>query len=282
LTVTKETEPVLCMWITSMLDIGIKYRTVTQYIAGLKHHWGSMLVDHSLLDSMTAVQRQLQAARKTNNSAVRTRLALGHSQLVAMKPFVTGDPDGAMLWAAMTVAVAGLLRSGEFTSVRGSSTLCMNALHINKQKSAMVLTLPRDKTTSSPVHINIAATHTATCPVDAMVQYLAYWRDIPSDAPLFEWSNGRPLSQRSLVVNMQRLLTEAGVPNADQYTGHSFRRGGATALANSQTAMHILKKAGRWSSNAAQLYLDTSMQDIAAAQVRAAQLAEAVMGRTTT
>ena len=210
---------------------------------------------------------------------MRTRLALGHSQLAAMKPFITSDPDGAMLWAAMTVAVAGLLRSGEFTSVRGNSSLRMNALRIDKQKSSMVLTLPRDKTTSSPVHIHVAPTHTATCPVDAMVQYLAYWRDIPSDAPLFEWSNGRPLSQRSVIVNMQRLLTAAGIPNAKQYTGHSFRRGGATALANSHTSMHVLKKAGRWSSNAAQLYIDTSVQDVAAAQVRAAQSIGRAMGR---
>src|ERR1700680_1951716 len=206
-------------------------------------------------------------------------IALDHSQLATMKPFITSDPDGAMLWAAMTVAVTGLLRSGEFTSVRGRSSLRMNALRIDKQKSSMALTRPRDKTTSSPVHIHIAATHTATCPVDAMVRYLAYWCDIPSDAPLFEWSNGRPLSQRSLVVNMHRLLTAAGIPNSEQYTGHSFRRGGATALANSHTSMHVLKKAGRWSSNAAQLYIDTSVQDVAAAQVRAPQSTGCAMGR---
>jgi hypothetical protein len=78
---------------------------------------------------------------------------------------------------------------------------------------------------------------------------------------------------------MQRLLTAAGIPNAEQYTGHSFRRGGATALANSHTSMHVLKKAGRWSSNAAQLYIDTSVQDVAAAQVRAAQSIGRAMGR---
>jgi integrase len=270
------------MWIASLLDKGVKHRTVTAYIAGLKHHWGSMCVDYAALDSMTALQRQLQAAKKTNNAAVRTRLALGHEQLVAIKPSLAGDPDGAMLWSAMTLGLAGLLRSGEFTSARGSIPLRMDAICIDKQRQSMTLTLPRDKTSSSQRDIHIAATHTSTCPVDAMVRFLAYWRDIPPDAPLFEWSNGRPLSQRSLIVNMQRLLAEAGVPNAEQYTGHSFRRGGATSLANSHTSMHIIQKAGRWSSNAAQLYIDTSKQDIAAAQVRAAQLAESVMGRSTT
>jgi hypothetical protein len=145
----------------------------------------------------------------------------------------------------------------------------------------MTLTLPRDKTSSSPVEVHIAATHTATCPVDAMVRYLAYWRDIPPDAPLFEWMNGQSLSQRGLIVSMQKLLRAAGVPNAEQYTGHSFRRGGATAMARSHTPMHVLKKAGRWSSNAAQLYIDTSASEVAAAQVRAARTATSVMGRTT-
>jgi hypothetical protein len=266
------------MWIASLLDKGTKHRTVTAYIAGLKHHWGSMCANYTALDNMTALQRQLQAAKKTNNAAVRRRLPLGHAELLAIKPFVPGDPDGAMLWAAMTLAVAGLLRSGEFTAVRGTSSLRMDALRIDKQKSSMLLTLPRDKTSSSPVPIHIAATHTATCPVKAMVQYLAYWRNIQPDAPLFEWSNGHPLSQRSLVINMQQMLKAAGVPNAEQYTGHSFRRGGATALANSHTSMHVLKKAGRWTSNAAQLYIDTSVQDVAAAQVRAAQSIESADG----
>jgi hypothetical protein len=272
-------EPVLCMWIASLLDKGVKYRTVTQYIAGLKHHWGSMYVDYTMIDNMTALQRQLQAAKKTNNSAVRTRLPLGHNELMSMKPLIKNDRDGAMIWAAMTIAVAGLLRSGEFTSVRGSNTLTVYAIHMDKQRSSMMVSLPRDKTSSSPVEIHIAATHTANCPVNAMAQYLKYRRHAPSNAPLFEWSNGRPLSQRSLIVNMQRLLTAAGIPNAEQYTGHSFRRGGATALANSHTSMHVLKKAGRWSSNAAQLYIDTSVHDVAAAQVRAAQSIGYAMGR---
>ena len=72
LIVNKQTESVLCMWIASLLDKGVKHRTVTAYIAGLKHHWGSMCVDYAALDSMTALQRQLQAAKKTNNAAVRT------------------------------------------------------------------------------------------------------------------------------------------------------------------------------------------------------------------
>jgi integrase len=266
------------MWIASMLDKGLKHRTVTQYIAGLKYHWASMRTSYSALENMIALQRQLQAAKKTNNAAVRTRSALGYEQLIAMKSFIRNEPDDAMLWAAMTLAVAGLLRSGEFTSVRGVESLRMSALHIDKQRSSMSITLPRDKTTSSPVPIHIAATRTATCPVDAMVRYLSYWRNIPPDAPLFEWSNGQPLTQSSLVLNMQRLLTAAGVPNADQYTGHSFRRGGATALANCNTSMHVLQKAGRWTSNAAQRYIDTSARDVAAAQVRAAQSVSSAMG----
>ena len=266
------------MWVASLLDRGLQHRTVSQYMAGLKYHWGSVCTNHADIDNMVALQRELQAAKKTNNAAVRTRLALGHEQLMAMKPFIRNEPDDAMIWAAMTVAVAGLLRSGEFTSARGMESLRMSALHIDKQRSSMSITLPRDKTSSSPVPIHIAATGTPTCPVDAMVSYLSFWTNISPESPLFEWSNGHALTQRSLVINMQRLLTAAGVPNANQYTGHSFSRGGATALANSNTSMHIIQKAGRWTSNAAQRYIDTSASDVAAAQVRAAQSVSSVMG----
>src|SRR4051794_9754467 len=107
------------------------------------------------------------------------------------------------------------------------------------QNDSMVLSLPRDKTSSYPVQIHIVATHTNTCPVHAMLKYTADRRGAKRDAPLFEWSNGRALSQRSLIVNMHRQLTAAGVPNAEQYTGHSFRRGEATALANAHTSLHV-------------------------------------------
>ena len=180
--INSETESILCLWVASLLDRGLQHRTVSQYMAGVKYHWGSMCTNHADVDNMVALQRELQAAKKTNSAAVRTRLALGHEQLIAMKPFIRNEPDDAMI------------------------------------------------------------------------------------------------NMRSLVINMQRLLTAAGVPNANQYTGHSFRRGGATALANSNTSMHIIQKAGRWTSNAAQRYIDTSASDVAAAQVRAAQSVSSVMG----
>jgi hypothetical protein len=69
------------MWVASMLDKGIKYRTVTQYIAALKHHWGGMRVGFNALDSMTALQRQLQAAKKTNTLCTRSQSACCHEAI---------------------------------------------------------------------------------------------------------------------------------------------------------------------------------------------------------
>ena len=45
------------------------------------------------------------------------------------------------------------------------------------------------------------------------------------------------------------------------YGSHSMRRGGATAAAKMHIRMHVLKRHGRWKSDAVYLYIDESTKD---------------------
>lgn len=53
-----------------------------------------------------------------------------------------------------------------------------------------------------------------------------------------------------------------GLPEADSYTGHSFRRTSATLLANSGADILTLKRHGGWrSNNVAESYIEDSIQN---------------------
>ena len=65
--------------------------------------------------------------------------------------------------------------------------------------------------------------------------------------PLFLLA-GRPLTYTALVANMRTLLAESGMAAQDLrlYGGHSFRVGGAQALAMAGRSTPYIMALGRW------------------------------------
>ena len=64
------------------------------------------------------------------------------------------------------------------------------------------------------------------------------------------------------MVNLQlrNTLLKAGI-NEDDYSGHSFRRGGATFAMKSGVPFSLIKCQGDWASNAYERYLETTLHD---------------------
>ncbi len=58
-----------------------------------------------------------------------------------------------------------------------------------------------------------------------------------------------PFKYKDLLASMQELVSGIGL-DPREYTGHSLRRGGATALANARVDKGIIKELGRWKSDA--------------------------------
>ena len=70
-------------------------------------------------------------------------------------------------------------------------------------------------------------------------------------ATRFDWASS--LSYDSLVSRIKLVAQRLGLP-ADDYSGHSLRAGGATDLLIARVPYFIIKKIGRWSSDAAMVY----------------------------
>ena len=67
------------------------------------------------------------------------------------------------------------------------------------------------------------------------------------------------IGENTFRVYAKEIATFLNLPNADQYTSHSFRVSGATAMVNSGATMLQLKSAGNWKSDhSAQHYFQNS------------------------
>jgi integrase len=269
----------LAQYAASLLDRGFQWTTVRAYLTGVQNQWAQLGITHSSIKSMPILQRVLQGGKKTNSREVRTRLPLRQWHLMRMRPHITAlTHNGTLLWAALTMGVAGMFRSGELASYKGCTALTMQSLTFTRDSCQLVITLHRDKIHTSPTQIRLMTTSTATCPVTAMKNYLR-WRGLTTPSqPLFATRSGHPMTRRWLVMAIQQCLRLAGVPHSTHYTGHSMRRGGATDMA-AVAPRHVLQAAGRWSSNAVDRYTSTTQADVATAQMAVGQLVQ-VRGST--
>ena len=101
------------------------------------------------------------------------------------------------------------------------------------------------------VFIRIGVLSHHLCPVRALIRYLA--RRGPRSGPLFFFSNGAFLTRAHIHDLLGRSL-----PLCPNVNTHSFRRGGASALAAVGTPAHTIQILGRWRSNAYTLYIQFS------------------------
>lgn len=73
-------------------------------------------------------------------------------------------------------------------------------------------------------------------------------------APLFCFRDGSFLTRERFVREVRRLLTLAGIDPAP-YSGHSFRIGAATTVAQAGLDAALIQTLGHWKSSAYQLYI---------------------------
>ena len=144
--------------------------------------------------------------------------------------------------------------------------------HDHGLHSHMSVLLKESKTDKSGngMNIYIGCSKTHICPVLAMSNYMSLLKDRPQSMPLFIFllkdrpqsmplfifSNGSVLTKTLFIKQVQLLLISCGI-SPNQYSGHSFRVGGATDAASSGLQDWELKVMGRWTSEAYHRYIRT-------------------------
>ena len=90
--------------------------------------------------------------------------------------------------------------------------------------------------------------------------------DCPDDSPAFSFGKGSFISYQSYTTRLKTLLLKVGL-NPDLFSGHSFRRGGATFLYNCGGTTIMIQASGDWSSQCFTKYLYLTEAQRLAAQV---------------
>ena len=77
---------------------------------------------------------------------------------------------------------------------------------------------------------------------------------LTTTTPLFHFLDGTAVHRSWLMQNVERLLHSAG-HDPRLYSSHSFRKGGAVSLQDAGVEDSIIRRSGRWKSDAFHLYV---------------------------
>lgn len=242
----------------------VKPKTAEVYLSALRSYHVDQRMPSEVFDSPW-IQRIVKGGHRLFPGSKRQRLPITKEILDKVTANPSRSADDLNYNTAFKVAWAGFLRVGEFTHTlqdRHNRTfhqtgLTRSDITFAENDEHVVLRLKRSKTdvNHTGVEIILAATDSPTCPVKALRQLFDKDPQAPH-APLFSLREA-PFTRKSVIDFLHRQLLAAGIPTTG-YSGHSFRKGAAQHASDNGMLDEQIKTLGRWSSNAFQLYFQSS------------------------
>lgn len=152
-------------------------------------------------------------------------------------------------WTLFITAFAGFLRRSEVASLTRAD--------ISFDTGCVRLRILRSKTSDTPSTVVLGQrTDKRFCPVFWLTHWLARTLQgaLPSHS-LFA------ISKQQVGNRLRHWLDRNGVPTGE-FSGHSLRRGGASAAAAAHVPEHLIKLHGRWKSDAYLQYLVPTRDEV--------------------
>lgn len=162
--------------------------------------------------------------------------------------------EDARDWCASVFAFFGLLRIKEYT--------CAGLLteHVIAQPWGIQLTVPFSKTMLTPATVAIIRRDDELCPLAAHRAYTALLAISSRQAgrPFFlaHAHSNVPLSDTTFIRRVRRWIQQILRQDSGDYSGHSFRRGGTSAMQLAGVPEATIAAHGRWKSLAYRSYFD--------------------------
>lgn len=237
-----------------------KVTTVPGFVAAVAHR--AHTLGHGELPRGELYRRVLRGIQNFHaNQVITPKTAITSANLVSICNLIDHSTfEGARNWCACTFAFFGLLRVNEYAGGH------LKHGHVQRTADGVMLTLNYSKTSLQPSRIDIAARDDILCPARALAAYRAFFAAYPAlphaAADPFFITRRNLVSYHAMTDSefiaavrdlMQRISPEVDV---SQYAGHSFRRGGTSALKLAGVDDSIIQLHGRWKSDAYRQYID--------------------------
>ena len=250
-------EPVLENFCVS-LHHRVAYKSIRVYLCGVQF-WSKLCGGWVLIEHMPRLEYVLRAIRRVQGNSfarpVRTPITWRLLKSICRYIVLTELPFDRDMWlAAVLLAFFGLLRVSEYTSPSpaclSEDALSFRDVTICWQRRIAFVHIKKSKTDPFRlgVTIRVSALAHPLCPVRALERFIARRGTLPG--PLFRFQNGAFLTRSRVFELLARSLPY--VPNVNT---HSFRRGGATALAAAGVRDNVIQVLGRWRSDAYTRYI---------------------------
>jgi hypothetical protein len=257
-------------WLIS--DRKVKAGTVNSYLSGLRqlHILRGMeppVIRTSLMKFLLQGKKNLDnISDRSNNKAKRLPITMNVMRLLKeeIRVWNVSLDQKLLAWAIATVAFHGAFRIHELLCRVESEfdpdfTLLNQDIKVKSDelgaKSLEVkLKCPKENRNGKAVMVDIFESGGTLCPVKAFCR----WRERnigERNLPVFLDKQGVPITGSKMNMWLKQLLGKHVSYGQGKFTGHSFRIGLATTLGTLGFSTNDIKEAGRWSSNAYEVYM---------------------------
>ena len=266
------TDEVLAWWVVFMVtDRKVKPSTAKKYCSGVRALHLQLGFDWTPIRERWAVHAALQGCGRRWDTPSKQTMPCGFEELLAMASMVNpNSPLEVTVFAALLVAFFFFFRKDNISVEKADAWNPRGHL----VRSDVSFPIDEDGLRQVRIRVRHSKTiqageryHTVTAvqvPGSPLCVVTALWQvlqmpGLGQEGPLFcvEDAKGRlkPLTHSVFVAIFRKLAARAGL-NPAAYTGHSLRRGGATAAFKLQVQDALIQAHGDWASECYKLYCD--------------------------
>ncbi len=243
-----------------------KYRTILCYLSAVKFLHKEFGFYNSPDTSEWEVCTLLMGVKRLCNMPARQKLPITPEILLMFyKNLSMKNPKDVCFWAACTTAFFGFFRKStillpKYNAQSFDPHIELSILSITESEWGFNLTIKKSKTIQSRdrevIIPFIKIYNSPLCPVQALMSHLLCNKP-KSTEPLFSFQYNDEkdvLTQYMFDMQLKKILSFCNLSSKD-YSGHSFRRGGATHAFLSGLPTEFIKAQGDWKSDAYTKYI---------------------------
>ncbi len=192
------------------------------------------------------VRKTLKGITNTHGKPVKKAAPLSPEDLQRIVAYLESD-DSITAWRD-----SALLQLGYFGAFRRSELISIEFTHISRSKQGIEILVPKSKTDQAGkgLHCAIPYGHKKLCPI----RTLDVWLDKAkiTSGPIFRridrWGviGLSALTPLALTQIIKKRAAQCGLPDANDYSSHSLRRGLATTASRKGASLKAIMQQGRW------------------------------------
>ena len=261
-------EDQLNLFVAYLVETNKKSTMVRSYISAIK---AVLIGDNREIKEDKFLISAMTRACRLKNDRVHNKIPIKRNMLKLLLyqlSQVYGDqPYLYYLYKAMfTVAYYGLLRISEIENTPSGHAVKAKDVHVGRNKNKLMLVLHTSKRHTKgnkPQIIKICSEKSESsvppiyCPFKSVQDYLQVHKTRASVYEhFFIFRDRTPVGATAFRAALKKVIKAAGL-QSNLYSSHCFRAGRMTDMMNMGVPLDVIKKIGRWKSNAVFTYMRT-------------------------